>query len=136
MYSGVVQRMATSSPLEQCKSRAQPKFYHYDETYGYGPSPGRYTFTVCPNYLTPDPKKTYEWTATIDQDGARQTSTGKLRTLKGYFSSATAGYLVGLLTMNRRWRGYCKIIFKIVGQYEITHKLADVRCKRLLNTVC
>jgi hypothetical protein len=53
MYSEVVQRMATSSPLEQCTSGAQPKFYHSDETYGYGHSQGRYVFTECPNDITP-----------------------------------------------------------------------------------
>jgi hypothetical protein len=82
MYSGVVKRLAAS---EQCKSRAQPMFYHYDETYGYGRSPGRYIFTVCPNYRTPDPKKTYEWTATIDKDGARQTSHRKFENPKRIF---------------------------------------------------
>ena len=41
MYSQAFQRMATSSPLEQCESHAQPKFFHYDD--GSGPSPGRYT---------------------------------------------------------------------------------------------
>jgi hypothetical protein len=97
MYSGVVQRMATSSPLEQCKSGVRPEFYHYDETYGHAPSPGRYIFTVCPNYLTPDPKKTYEWTATIDQDVARKTSHRKFENPKRIFlfgDSFIFGYAV------------------------------------------
>jgi hypothetical protein len=85
MYSEVVQRMATSSPLEQCTSGAQPKFYHYDETYGYGHSQGRYVFTECPNNITPKPKKTYEWTATIEEDGARQTSHRKIENPKSIF---------------------------------------------------
>ena len=93
MYPKIVRRMAPSSALEQCRDGAQPKFYHYDETYGYGHSQGRYIFTNCPTWESPN--KTYEWVATIDEDGARQTSHTQVTKAKRMFS-ATALYLVGL----------------------------------------